>query len=115
MTGHRSPGEGVSPHVLIIGGGIAGLCLAQGLVGAGISVAVYERAASPAAERQGYRFSLKKTGTDALRACLPRPLFQLCAATAIRPATRMVFADYRLNPKFAKPIPSAAFDDEAFG
>ena len=31
------------PHVLVIGGGIGGLCLAQGLRGAGVSVAVYER------------------------------------------------------------------------
>jgi 2-polyprenyl-6-methoxyphenol hydroxylase-like FAD-dependent oxidoreductase len=115
MTEHHTQGKGASPHILIIGGGIAGLCLAQGLVGAGISVAVYERAASPAAERQGYRFSLKKTGTDALRACLPGPLFRLCAATAIRPATRMVFTDHRLSPKFAKPIPSSAHDDEVFG
>lgn len=115
MTRTRSRQEGASPHILIIGGGIAGLCLAQGLTAEGISVAVYERAASPAAERQGYRFSLDKTGTDALRACLPAPLFELCVATAIRPATRMVFTDHRLVPKFAKPIPAAARDDEAFG
>ncbi len=30
-------------HVVIIGGGIGGLCLAQGLKRAGVSVAVYER------------------------------------------------------------------------
>src|SRR5262245_61541271 len=30
-------------HVIIIGGGIAGLCLAQGLRKAGISIAVYEK------------------------------------------------------------------------
>src|SRR5690242_17028395 len=110
MTRQPSRREGASPHILIIGGGIAGLCLAQGLIGAGISVAVYERAASAAAGRQGYRLSLRKPGTDALRACLPGPLFQLCAATAIRPATRMVFTDQQLNPKFAKPVPSPEFD-----
>jgi salicylate hydroxylase len=31
------------PHVLIAGGGLSGLCLAQGLVSAGVSCAVYER------------------------------------------------------------------------
>ena len=30
-------------HVVIVGGGIGGLCLAQGLRRAGVSVAVYER------------------------------------------------------------------------
>ncbi len=30
-------------HVMIIGGGLGGLCLAQGLKKAGISVAIYER------------------------------------------------------------------------
>jgi 2-polyprenyl-6-methoxyphenol hydroxylase-like FAD-dependent oxidoreductase len=107
--------QGVSPHVLIIGGGIGGLCLAQGLMNEGISVAVYERASSPAEGGQGYRLSLKKIGTDALRACLSPTLFELCAATAIRPATRMVFTDHELNPKFAKPIPPADGDNETFG
>jgi cation diffusion facilitator CzcD-associated flavoprotein CzcO len=40
----RSDSHDVDPfHVLIVGGGIGGLCLAQGLKKAGISVAVYER------------------------------------------------------------------------
>jgi salicylate hydroxylase len=30
-------------HVIVVGGGIGGLCLAQGLRKAGVSVAVYER------------------------------------------------------------------------
>jgi len=34
-------------HVIVIGGGIGGLCLAQGLKRAGMSVAVYERDRTP--------------------------------------------------------------------
>jgi 2-polyprenyl-6-methoxyphenol hydroxylase-like FAD-dependent oxidoreductase len=91
--------------VLIIGGGIGGLCLAQGLTKHGLGVAVYERDGSPGFRGQGYRISLKEAGVRALRACLPGHLFDLCMATAIRPATRMAFLDERLNPKFVKPIP----------
>jgi 2-polyprenyl-6-methoxyphenol hydroxylase-like FAD-dependent oxidoreductase len=95
----------INPKVLIIGGGIGGLCLAQGLRQAGVSVAVYERDTSPAIRTQGYRISLKDTGAKALHACLPPHLFDLAVATSIRPATRMVFMDTQLRPKFAKPIP----------
>lgn len=95
----------INPKVLIIGGGIGGLCLAQGLRQAGVSVAVYERDTSPAIRTQGYRISLKDTGAKALHACLPPHLFDLAVATSIRPATRMVFVDTQLRPKFAKPIP----------
>ncbi|MFL6122223.1 FAD-dependent oxidoreductase [Actinophytocola sp.] len=94
-----------SPKVLIIGGGIGGLCLAQGLRRAGVSAAVYERDTAPASRAQGYRISLKDTGAKALHACLPPHLFALAVATSIRPATRMVFMDPQLRPKFAKPIP----------
>lgn len=97
-------------HVLIIGGGIGGLCLAQGLRKAGIGVAVYERDPSRYFRGQGWRISLKEHGTSALRACLPEPLFELCAATAIRSATRMAFLDHRLTPKFQKPIPPFPHD-----
>ncbi|MFD1049228.1 NAD(P)-binding protein, partial [Kibdelosporangium lantanae] len=69
-----------SPHVVVIGGGIGGLCLAQGLRLAGVGVAVYERDASPAIRAQGYRISLKDTGAKALHACLPPHLFDLAVA-----------------------------------
>lgn len=101
-----------SLHVLIIGGGIGGLCLAQGLKKSGISVAVYERDRSAHFRGQGYRISIKKDGSEALRDCLPENLFNLCVATAIKSATRMIFLDYQLNQKFAQPIaplPSDAF------
>jgi salicylate hydroxylase len=42
-------------HVIIIGGGIGGLTLAQGLKKNGISCAVYERDLSRADRLQGYR------------------------------------------------------------
>jgi 2-polyprenyl-6-methoxyphenol hydroxylase-like FAD-dependent oxidoreductase len=97
-------------HVLIIGGGIGGLCLAQSLKKSGISVAVYERDRSAHFRSQGYRISLKEDGSQALRDCLPENLFNLCVATAIKSATRMVFLDHQLNKKFMKPIPPLPSD-----
>ena len=67
--------SGTTPHVLIIGGGIGGLCLAQGLRKSAISVALYERDQSQYFRGQGWRISLKEEGTSALRACLPENPF----------------------------------------
>ena len=97
-------------HVLVIGGGLGGLCLAQGLKQSGISVAVYERDRSAQFRSQGYRISLKEDGSQALRDCLPENLFNLCVATAIKSATRIVFLDHHLNQKFMKPIPPLPLD-----
>src|SRR3982074_375241 len=84
-------------HTLIIGGGLGGLCLAQGLMRSGLSVAVYERDASAAFRGQGYRIGIKDAGSDALRDCLPADLYDLCVATSISSPTRMVFMDHQLN------------------
>jgi 2-polyprenyl-6-methoxyphenol hydroxylase-like FAD-dependent oxidoreductase len=62
-------------HVVIIGGGIGGLTLAQGLRKAGISVAVYERDRTPSSRLQGYRVHINPAGSRALHACLPPDLF----------------------------------------
>ncbi|WP_433211985.1 FAD-dependent oxidoreductase [Microtetraspora malaysiensis] len=97
-------------RVLIVGGGLGGLCLAQGLAKSGVSVTVYERDPSPHTRDQGWRITLKQDGSRALRDCLPAPLFDLCVATAIRPATRMAFLDHRLTPAFTKPIPAPPAD-----
>src|SRR5262249_16026915 len=94
----------VGLHVVIIGAGIGGLGLAQGLRKAGISATVYERDESAGFRHQGYRVSLKAAGAGALRECLPANLFDLAAATSIRAATRMVFLDEQLRPKFGKPL-----------
>ena len=69
-------------HVLIIGGGLGGLTLAQGLKKAGISVAVYERDRSSNDRLQGYRIHIEPQGNRALYACLPHELFHAYRATA---------------------------------
>jgi 2-polyprenyl-6-methoxyphenol hydroxylase-like FAD-dependent oxidoreductase len=111
----RRPSTGL--QVLVVGGGVGGLCLAQGLKRRGIDIAVYDRDSSPVSRGQGYRISLKLAGTEALRRCVPEWLFELCVATSIRPATRMVFLDQHL--RVGKLIPlahsSAAPSSDGFG
>lgn len=68
-------------HVAVIGGGIGGLCLAQGLKKAGMSVAVYERDHSRTARLQGYRIHINPHGNRALYECLPQHLYDVFLAT----------------------------------
>ncbi len=82
-------------HVVIIGGGIGGLCLAQGLKQAGISVAVYERDRSVSFRSQGYRIHINQDGNHALHACLPAHLFQLFFATSGLPFAGVASYDAR--------------------
>ena len=62
-------------HVAVIGGGIGGLTLAQGLRKDGISVAVYERDLAVTSRLQGYRVHINPAGSRALHGCLPPHLF----------------------------------------
>ncbi|MFC4946478.1 FAD-dependent oxidoreductase [Pseudonocardia sp. GCM10023141] len=73
-------------HVLIIGAGTGGLCLAQALRTAGVSVAVYERDRTRNDGLFGYRVGISPDGSRALHACLPERLFDtFVATTAITP------------------------------
>jgi len=58
-------------RVLVIGAGLGGLCLAQGLRKAGVEVAVYERDAGLALRMQGHRIHIDSRGEQALCECLP--------------------------------------------
>ncbi|MFG3698136.1 FAD-dependent oxidoreductase [Micromonospora sp. NPDC047620] len=72
------------PHVLVIGAGTGGLCLAHGLRRAGISVAVYEKYRTRGEGLLGYRVGIGPTGSRALRECLPPRLFDTYLATCAR-------------------------------
>lgn len=71
--------------VLVVGAGIGGLCLAQGLKRAGIPCAVYERDESPESRLQGYRLHIDAVGMRALREVLPDNLYARFEATSLRP------------------------------
>jgi salicylate hydroxylase len=58
-------------NVVIVGAGIGGLCLAQGLRRAGVAVTVYERTQARTDWLQGYRIHINPNGSRALKACLP--------------------------------------------
>src|SRR5690349_21214794 len=71
-------------HVIIIGAGTGGLCLAHGLRRAGISCAVYERDRTRSDGLQGYRVGIDPDGSRALSECLPPELFATFVATCAR-------------------------------
>jgi salicylate hydroxylase len=78
-------------HVLIIGGGIGGLTLAQGLKRAGVSAAVYERDRTLTDRLQGYRVHISPTGGQALHECLPPHLFEIFDRTCGAPTSAVRF------------------------
>jgi 2-polyprenyl-6-methoxyphenol hydroxylase-like FAD-dependent oxidoreductase len=76
-----------SMRVLIAGGGISGLLLAQGLKRSGIECVVLER--EPARRRRsGYRLTLDADGGNALEACLPGELYELYLRASHRTPAR---------------------------
>jgi 2-polyprenyl-6-methoxyphenol hydroxylase-like FAD-dependent oxidoreductase len=75
-------------RVVVIGGGIGGLALTQGLHRAGIEVAVYERDRTPSDRLQGYRIHINRAGSRALSACLPPKLYDAFLATCAAPNPR---------------------------
>ena len=84
-------------HVIIIGGGIGGLCLAQGLKQSGISVAVYERDRTRTDRLQGYRIHINPVGSRALHECLPVDLYDTFAATTGKSGSGFNFYSEQLH------------------
>ena len=84
-------------HVMIIGGGLGGLWLAQGLKKAGISVAVYERDQTRNERLQGYRIHIEAMGNRALHDCLPAHLFEAYLKTTGSAGKGLLMSDEQLN------------------
>jgi 2-polyprenyl-6-methoxyphenol hydroxylase-like FAD-dependent oxidoreductase len=89
----------VTLRVAIIGAGIGGLALAQGLHRGGLDVAVYERDDGLAARPQGYRLHLDRRGGEALEQCLPPGLVALVRATSGQPSRAVTVLDRRLRER----------------
>lgn len=77
--------------VVVIGGGIGGLCLAQGLKKAGVKVAVYERDRTATDRLQGYRVHISPAGSRALNESLPAHLFDAFDRSCGRPTRAVRF------------------------
>ncbi|HEY3560881.1 MAG TPA: NAD(P)/FAD-dependent oxidoreductase [Kribbella sp.] len=91
--------------VAIMGAGIGGLALAQGLLEAGVDVTVYERDPSPQYRKQGYRIHISPVGEEALAAMLPAAVRRRVVATATRPGDLVAGFDAQLNQQFEQLYP----------
>ena len=88
---------GSSFRVMVIGGGIGGLCLAQGLKKAGVPVSVFERDQTPTSRLQGYRIHVSPRGASALRECLPEGLWSAFEASCGRAPHSFRFLTHRMQ------------------
>jgi 2-polyprenyl-6-methoxyphenol hydroxylase-like FAD-dependent oxidoreductase len=98
-------------RILISGGGIGGLALAQALRGAGYEVAVYERDPAPEPRNQGYRIHIDPDGNAALAACLPRDVLDLVRRTSGANGDLVAAYTHRLEQVMAQTFPNTG--DEA--
>lgn len=93
-------------NVNIIGGGIGGLCLAQGLRKSGITAAVYEQGPRRADLHwlQGYQIHINPSGSRALQECLSSALWEtLIAASCVPNGGFQVLTEQMLEIAFVEP------------
>lgn len=86
--------------ILIIGGGLAGLSLGQGLKQAGIAFKIFERDQAASFRAQGYRIRIDQNGGDALRRLLPSTVFNTFEATS----AEVLHGGKRLDAVTGEPI-----------
>jgi 2-polyprenyl-6-methoxyphenol hydroxylase-like FAD-dependent oxidoreductase len=87
----------ITLRVAVAGAGLGGLCLARGLLRAGADVTVYERDASLAGRRQGYRLHLDARAGLALQACLPPDSLALFQATCGQASRHLTVVSEKLR------------------
>ncbi len=91
-------------RILIIGAGLGGLALAQGLVKVGFNVTVFERDKSPISRLQGYRISIRSLGINALTELLaPEKIVQLSKAKIADVGDGFTCANEKMEPFFSIP------------
>src|SRR5689334_11393840 len=91
-------------HVIVIGAGTGGMCLAHGLRRAGIRVSVFERDRTRRDGLHGYRVGIDPHGSRALKECLPPDLYRTFVATCAREPETFAFLDERLRPVLTLPL-----------
>jgi 2-polyprenyl-6-methoxyphenol hydroxylase-like FAD-dependent oxidoreductase len=93
-----------SLHVVIAGGGLSGLALAQGLRKDGHTCELFERDIDDS-RQIGYYLHMNADGGEALRRCLPADLFELYAETSRQTdnSAGSVVLDDQLNLLSAQP------------
>lgn len=103
-----------STHVLIIGAGVGGLCLAQGLRRSGISFTVFEADSMPSRAKQGCWLNIGAAGGAALYECLTPAAWALFVATGGDVGQSIGIYDERLHELVRDetgPTPGWAVDD----
>lgn len=91
-------------RILIIGAGLGGLSLAQGLTKAGFDVIVFERDEGPTSRSQGYRISIRMLGMHALNELLtPEKLKRLSIAKVKDVGDGFTCANEKMEPFFSVP------------
>jgi len=101
-------------RVLVIGAGLGGPCLAQGLRQAGVDVAVYERDEGLVVRKQGHRVHLDSRGEQALRECLQPRLYDLFLATCGQPSRGVALfrvVEGQLQEGGTRPFPESGNDE----
>lgn len=79
--------------ISIIGSGLGGLALAQGLKKHNIDVTVFERQERNSIKQTGYRIKINQHGTEALKFCLPEHLYELYIKTSVKSPLHPFFLD----------------------
>lgn len=84
--------------VIIVGGGVGGLCLAHALKRAAVPFVLFEQDEALAARDRGYRLRIDAAGQDALARCLPVNLLYLLHRSASLAEPGPWFIDSRSRP-----------------
>jgi len=99
-----------SPRILVAGGGVGGLTLAQALHHAGVDVVVYEQDPTPRTRNQGYRIHLDPSGNAALVACVPPDVLAVLRRTSGRNGDLVTTFTTELRQVFTSQFPDIPAD-----